>query len=263
MKNEFADIVIPVSVAGSYTYRIPVDLSDKVMRGSRVSVPFGRNRTYTGLVIKIHNVPPQSFVPREIKEVLQASGMVNDRFLDFLEWMSAYYLSHHGEVLKAAIPSSDDNRSLSVVREELYVAVTPLFTEEMTGEGGSRLSRAPRQREMADTCMRLLLQSGQGTDGFVKRSELVKASGGSAAILNAMAAKGLFRFEAREAVTAADEATVSLPAPLSHVQAEAYEKIKGLFHDHEVVLLHGVTSSGKTELYIHLIMEQLEKGRQV
>ncbi|MBE0666600.1 MAG: primosomal protein N', partial [Bacteroidales bacterium] len=111
--------------------------------------------------------------------------------------------------------------------------------------------------------MRLLLQSGQDTSGFVKRSDLVKASGGSAATLNAMAAKGLFRFEARDTVPAANELTVSLPAPLSHVQAEAYEKIKGLFHDHEVVLLHGVTSSGKTELYIHLIMEQLEKGRQV
>jgi primosomal protein N' (replication factor Y) len=116
---------------------------------------------------------------------------------------------------------------------------------------------------MADTYMRLLLQSGQDTSGFVKRSELVKASGGSAATLNAMAAKGLFRFEARDAAQAADVAKVTVPAPLSHVQAEAYEKIKGLFYDHEVVLLHGVTSSGKTELYIHLIMEQLEKGRQV
>ena len=263
MKNEFADIVIPLAVAGSYTYRIPSHMRDHVTRGSRVSVPFGPRRIYAGLVIKVHDVPPQNFVPREISGVLQTSGMVNDHFLDFLGWIADYYLSHPGEVLKAAIPSNDDNRHLPVSKGELHVTATALLMTAIEDRGVTLLSRAPRQREMAETYIRLLLQNRLTAPDFVKRSELVKASGGSASVLNAMAAKGLFRIELREMTPEADGSQVSPPAPLSLPQAEAYEMIKNLFHDHEAVLLHGVTSSGKTELYIHLIKEELEKGKQV
>ncbi|HUW93861.1 MAG TPA: primosomal protein N' [Bacteroidales bacterium] len=263
MKNEFADIVIPLAVAGSYTYRIPSHLSGKVIRGSRVAVPFGPRRIYTGLVIKVHGTPPENFIPRDISDVIQTSGMMNDRFLDFLSWLADYYLSHPGEVLKAAIPSSDDTPGRSLTREELHVIATPAFMAEMAGEGGNLMARAPRQREIADTYIRLLLQTGLTPPGFVKRSDLVKASGGISSTLNAMTAKGLFRIEAREITAITDESQISPPAALSLPQDEAYENIKRLFRDHEVVLLHGVTSSGKTELYIHLIREQLEQGKQV
>jgi len=262
MKNEFADIVIPLAVAGSYTYRIPPQLSDRVIRGSRVLVQFGSRRIYSGLVIRIHSTPPENFSPREISEVIQTSGAVNDRFLDFMGWMADYYMSHPGEVLKAAIPASDDIRSRSAAREELHVIATPAFLDELDREGGPLLSRAPRQREIADTYIRLLLQEGLKPPGPVKRSELVKASGSSASVLNAMVAKGLFRIESREAELTENGGGVTPPYALSLPQEEAYGKIKQLFNDHEVVLLHGVTSSGKTELYIHLIREQMELGKQ-
>lgn len=263
MKNEFADIVIPLAVAGSYTYRIPPQMSGRVIRGSRVAVPFGARRIYTGLVIKVHSTPPENFIPRDISDVIQTSGVVNDRFLDFLGWMADYYLSHPGEVLKAAIPLSDDIRSKAVTREELYVIATAAFMAESNRQGGALLARAPRQREIADTYIRLLMQEGLTPPAPVRRSELVKASGGSASVLNAMTAKGLFRIEARNAAETDNEVKVSAPSDLSLPQAEAYDKIKQLFKVHEVVLLHGVTSSGKTEIYIHLIREQLELGRQV
>ncbi len=263
MKNEFADIVIPLAVAGSYTYRIPPQLHDRVFRGSRVAVPFGSRRIYSGLVIRIHSTPPENFVPRDISEVIQTSGAVNDRFLDFMGWMADYYMSHPGEVLKAAIPASEDIRSRSAAREELHVIATPAFLKELDREEGALLARAPRQREIADTYIRILLQEGLTPPGPVKRSELVKASGSSASVLNAMVAKGLFRIESREAVMTENGEEVSPPYALSHPQEEAYTRIKQLFNDHEVVLLHGVTSSGKTELYIHLIREQMDLGRQV
>jgi primosomal protein N' (replication factor Y) len=263
MKNEFADIVIPLAVAGSYTYRIPPRLSDRVIRGSRVTVPFGSRRIYSGLVIRIHSTPPDNFVPREISEVIQTSGVVNDRFLDFLGWMADYYMSYPGEVLKAAIPVSEDIRGRSAAREELHVIATPALIEELDREAGALLARAPRQREIADTYIRLLLQEGLAPPGPVKRSELVRASGSSAAVLNAMVARGLFRIESREAAMNENAGEVSPPYVLSLPQEEAYGKIRELFNDHEVVLLHGVTSSGKTELYIHLISEQMKLGKQV
>ncbi len=263
MKNEFADIVIPLAVAGSYTYRIPPRLSDRVIRGSRVAVPFGSRRIYSGLVIRIHSTPPENFSPRDISEVIQTSGVVNDRFLDFMGWMADYYMAHPGEVLKAAIPGSEEIRGRSSSREELHVIATPLFLEELDREEGALLARAPRQREVADTYIRLLLQEGLAPPGPVKRSDLVKASGNGAAVLNAMVAKGLFRIESREAVMTENGGEVAPPFALSLPQEDAFTGIKQLFNDHEVVLLHGVTSSGKTELYIHLIREQMELGKQV
>src|SRR5512133_709459 len=261
MKNEFADIVIPLAVAGSYTYRIPPQLSDRVIRGSRVAVQFGSKRIYSGLVIRIHSTPPENFSPREISEVFHTSGSVNDHFLDFMSWMADYYMAHPGEVLKAAIPGSEEMRGRSGSREELHVIATPALMEELDREEGALLARAPRQREIADTYIRLLLQEGLTPPGPVKRSELVKASGSGSSALNAMVAKGLFRIEARETVMEENGGEVAPPYALSLPQEEVYTRIKKLFDDHEVVLLHGVTSSGKTELYIHLIREQMELGR--
>lgn len=263
MKNEFADIVIPLAVAGSYTYRIPPNLRDRVIRGSRVAVPFGSRRIYSGLVIRVHNTPPENFTPRDISEVTQTSGAVNDRFLDFLSWMADYYMSYPGEVLKAAIPASDDISGRVAGREELHVIATPAFLDELAGKEGALLARAPRQREIADTYIRLLLQEGITPPGPVKRSELVKASGSSASVFNAMVTKGFFRIESREAAITKSGGEVSPPHALSLPQEEAYGRVKQLFNEHEVVLLHGVTSSGKTELYIHLIKEQMDLGRQV
>ncbi len=184
MNNEFAEIIIPVAVAGSYTYGIPPGLRDEIHRGSLVTVPFGQSKSCAGLVIKIHNSPPSGFIPKPIDGVIPVQTPINERLTDFILWVSDYYMALPGEVMKAAIPSADDLVSRS----------------------------APRKK------------SGSTTGA---------------------------------------EDTVIMPSELTHVQNEAYTQIKELFHDQEVVLLHGVTSSGKTEIYIHMIREQLAKGRQV
>lgn len=184
MSNQFADIVIPVAVSGTFTYSIPPDLTRDVRRGSLVSVPFGQSKSVPGLVIKVHDTPPADFVAREIASLLPGGVALNERLTDFLMWVADYYLSYPGEVMKAAIPSPDDLPGRTMKR---------------------------RRKEVADFA----------------------------------------------------EAVTVLPAELNRVQAEAHDSVKRLFADRETVLLHGVTSSGKTEIYIHLMREQLDLGRQV
>ncbi len=184
MSNQFADIVIPVAVSGTFTYSIPPDLTRDVRRGSLVSVPFGQSKSVPGLVIKVHDTPPADFVAREIASLLPGGVALNERLTDFLMWVADYYLSYPGEVMKAAIPSPDDLPGRTMKR---------------------------RRKEVADDA----------------------------------------------------EAVTVLPAELNRVQAEAHDSVKRLFADRETVLLHGVTSSGKTEIYIHLMREQLDLGRQV
>ena len=184
MISLYADIIIPVAVTGSYTYAIPPHLREEVCRGSLVTVPFGQRKSHTGLVIKLHDVAPSGFMPKEITSLLPPPHAIGDRLTDFVLWISDYYMAQQGEVMKAAIPTAENLR--------------------------------------------------------VRRASKKKSGTGSS------------------------EATVAVPPyDLTATQREAYEKINGLFGDHEVVLLHGVTSSGKTEIYIHLINEQLRKGKQV
>ena len=184
MQKEFADIVIPVAVSGSYTYDIPPELSGAVRRGSIVTVPFGQSSHATGLVISLHSTPPAGFTPKEITGLLPEEASVNVRLVDFILWISEYYMAYPGEVMKAAIPPADELPGVKVARR--------------------------------------------------KRREETSTPG-----------------------------EVIMPATFNEVQSGAYNTIRELFSDHEAVLLHGVTSSGKTEIYIHLMMEQLAQGRQV
>ncbi len=184
MSRQFADIIIPVAVFGSFTYEIPEGLCGEVRRGSLVNVPFGQSRNTSGLVINVHDTPPAEMTLREITSLLPGGVAVNDRLTDFLLWISDYYMAYPGEVMKAAIPSPED---------------LP----------GRPLKRKPKEAAL------------------VPEDEIIK------------------------------------PSELNRVQQEAYDSVRQMFADHETVLLHGVTSSGKTEIYIHLIREQLDQGKQV
>ncbi len=176
MSRQFADIIIPVALPGSFTYEIPEALQGSVHRGSLVNVPFGQSRNTAGLVVKVHDILPAEVSLREIGSLLPGGLAVNDRLTDFLLWISDYYMAYPGEVMKAAIPSPDDLPGRLMKR---------------------------KQKETPDV----------------------------------------------------PETVMVMPAELNVVQKEAYDSIKQLFADRETVLLHGVTSSGKTEIYIHLMRE--------
>src|SRR4030042_6979963 len=104
-KEKFADIILPLAVSGTFTYRVPDKLAAQVKTGMRVIVPFGPRKFYSGIIFKLHHSPPAGFQIREIKSVIDPFPVVNAFQLDFWNWIMEYYLSTPGEVMKASIPA--------------------------------------------------------------------------------------------------------------------------------------------------------------
>ena len=177
--STFVDVILPVPLAGHFTYSLPASLISLAKAGCRVVVPFGNKRTTTGLIAHIHQTQPEGVELKEVLSIVDASPVVLPAQLALWQWMADYYLCSIGEVFKAALPGK-----LKGVSSTLH---TPLST----------------------------LHS-----------------------------------------------PLTLPL-LSPAQSTALSQVQEQWQQHAVCLLHGVTSSGKTELYMHLIAEALASGQQV
>ncbi|MFM7587433.1 MAG: hypothetical protein ACKO6M_10480, partial [Bacteroidota bacterium] len=102
----YAEILLPLHIPGTYTYRVPDALVAALQIGIRVVVPLGRNRLVAGLIWSVHRNPPIKGTTRDILEVLDDQPVVDERMKKFWEWMSAYYLCYPGDVMQAALPSA-------------------------------------------------------------------------------------------------------------------------------------------------------------
>ena len=177
----YADVIVPLPLQDSYTYSIPSELESSLKRGCRVLVPFGRSKSYVGIVRAIHTKVPQGYEVKPIKECLDTQPIVTEAQFRFWEWIAQYYVCPLGDVMNAALPA--------------------------------RLKEETIRRTRASNHSSLRMDR--------------------------------------------DEALLSTP------QQQAYDAICQSFLTKEVTLLHGVTSSGKTEIYIHLIRRALAEGKQV
>ena len=101
--SQFAEVILPLAVQGTYTYRIPEAMSVGV--GYRVLVPFGRKKYYTAVVVMTHDKEPQGYKVKEILALLDEGPILRHPQLKFWQWIAEYYLCTEGEVYKAAVPS--------------------------------------------------------------------------------------------------------------------------------------------------------------
>lgn len=259
----FADIILPLAVRGRFTYMIPDDLVDAAMPGVRVTVQFGGNRSYTGIISDVHNRPPVAGKARPVISVIDGTPLINPIQLKFWNWISEYYLCAEGEVMKAALPSEIGQNNFRP-RLENYIRLASSFTEAELNKILDSLGKAPRQQEMLSAWIRLSGYPESSPVAPVKKSLLLAETRSSSGIIEVLVKKGYLSEIPLEVTRLVKSADNREPVKvLSEAQQSAYNKIKNVFDDKEIVLLHGVTSSGKTELYIHLIEEQLKKGRQV
>ncbi|MDP4679744.1 MAG: primosomal protein N', partial [Cyclobacteriaceae bacterium] len=127
LKTWFADVIIPIPLPGTYTYRIPRLLEDQVAKGARVIVQFGSRKVYTGIIADLHNAPPKNYEAKYIIELLDSTPSVNSLQLDFFKWIAQYYMCTVGEVMNAALPSGLKLTSQS------FIQINPEFSE---GESG-------------------------------------------------------------------------------------------------------------------------------
>lgn len=268
----FAELILPVPLHRTFTYLLPHGMEEKIRVGMRVSVPFGRNHTYTGIVVGLTPKAPEGIEVKEVVELLDESPILRHPQYALWQWIADYYMCPIGDVMKAALPSElkPESGKKGTIREDFRPKMKPfvriILRDDLAGVF-DQLKRSARQQSLF---MALLDRSRalQTKDPEpVAQDELLKASGCTTQQLRELVQKGLCEVFQKE-VSRLDTGQYSTerlepPHELTTMQQVAYRQVCESFSTHQVTLLHGVTSSGKTEIYIHLMQEVIGQRRQV
>ena len=328
-KTLFVEVILPLAIPKTYTYRVPVQLNNFAEKGRRAVVQFGKSKIYTAIIQAVSEIAPDKYEAKYLIDVIDEKPILNSIQLNFWQWIADYYLCTLGEVMAAALPSAlklasetrvilnlehqfdrkelNDKEFLILdaleLRHELTISeiskilaqksVFPLLkslldkkiifiSEEITEKYQPKkialialndfyndkvnlkqlftvLEKAPKQ---ADALLGFLKLKKQFEE--VKKSAIIEETGVSSAAIKALIDKDIF-IQSNKVIsrfTSIDDSIAS-DFVLSDEQSTAFSEIKIVFEEKPVVLLHGITSSGKTQIYIRLIEEYLAVGNQV
>ena len=267
----YVDVILPLPLEGTFTYSLPASLAGGVRLGVRVLVPLGKSKTYTAMAVRTHDVKPD-FETRDILQVIDQEPVLLERQLRLWQWISTYYMSALGDVFKAALPAglkAEENYRPKTVR--CVTLPANLRTEQNLHLALTILGKALKQQQTFNTYLQLShwdqIDGDTPPDHIqdVACDELLNASGASDAVLRQLISRKFLEVYYREVgrIGGGGEYHPEHIQPLSEAQQDAMNQIGVQFMSKNVVLLHGVTSSGKTEIYIHLIQKAIDEGRQV
>ena len=327
----FVDVLLPLHLPDTYTYRVPYDYNDFIKVGQRVVVQFGSKRLYSAIVRRVHeNVP--SYTTKYVLSILDLEPIVTERQLLFWEWMASYYMCYPGDIMAVAIPSAfrlssesyivvhpdfageyndlseDEIKVLDVLSrkerleisevveitgyqkimpliktmiekhiilmdEELHQRYTPrrsiwlTLNEKYKDEAELKqlfdtLEKKSVNHKQMLALMHFMQLSGFGTKD-VKKKELTDNKDLSASAIETLIKKEvLVQMQREESRLEEYESTIDVGSiTLNGEQQQAFDTIEA--SQKAVNLLFGVTSSGKTEVYIRLIDQMLKDGKQV
>ena len=245
------EVAVAAAVRGTFTYRVPAALAAEVSLGQRVAVPFGRSRRATGYVVGFPTSPPAGIELRDVADVLDAFPPFTPKLVELLRWAEEYYLVPPGELLRAALPPGLNTRGGRIAPSRRGVE----FAAPVAGAADAlpALGRARAQRAVLE----YLLARGR-----IPVEELRTAFPRGRGALSALAARGLVRLETETPVAETGVLAASGAVPvLTSAQGEALEAIAAAQGAFATFLLHGVTGSGKTEVYLRAISRVREAGR--
>ena len=266
----YADLILPLPLQGTFTYALPLAMQSTVQVGMRVLVPFGRNKTYLGIVARLHEVQPQGYEVKNVTQLMDAEPIVTDQQLKLWQWIADYYLAPIGEVYKAAMPAGLKAEDGYHPKMETYIRLTPAYQNEAALHVALNiLGRAPKQLEAFIAYLELSgwdqIEREDCKLNEITREELLNASHASATTLQQLEKRGMLETYEVEVgrLNHGGEYHPEYIKQLNIAQQQAYNQILMSMMRKPVTLLHGVTSSGKTEIYIHLIQQALERKEQV
>jgi len=268
----YADVILPLPLPGFFTYSVPQQMQEQVAFGMRVLVPFGRNKIYVGLIARLHDNKPEGYEVKDLLQLMDAQPILLEQQFKLWQWIADYYMSPIGEVYKAALPAGLKEEDGYKPRTETFIRLTTPYQNETTLHVAlNLLARAPKQQEAFIAYLSLshwdTLEGDTTQEPVVEltREELMNASGADSTTLLNLQKRGMLETYEVEVgrLNNGGEPHLENIKPLSLPQQEAYNQIFLSFMKKNVTLLHGVTSSGKTEIYIHLIQRELEQKRQV
>ena len=272
---QYVDLILPVPLHGVFTYAVPEGMTVGV--GCRVLVTFGRNKTYLGIVVRLHHQKPEGYEVKPILQVMDTAPIVTGQQLKLWQWISDYYLSPIGDVYKAALPAVLKAEDGYHPKTETYIRLTQQYQSATALH--IALNVLSRARKQLDAFIEYLTLSGwdqveevgsQKDEGRwqvaeITREELMNVSGASAETIKQLEKRQMLETYEVEVgrLNHGGEYHPELIQPLSPVQQKAHDEILFSMLKKNVTLLHGVTGSGKTEIYIHLIKLALERKEQV
>ena len=247
-------------------------MQSAVRVGMRVLVPFGRSKTYLGIVARLHDERPQGYEVKSVAQLMDSEPIITPQQLQLWQWIADYYLAPIGDVYKAALPAGLKAEDGYRPKTETYIRLTPAYQNEAALHVALNvLARAPKQLEAFVEYLALSgwdqMDGGRmmGEVGEITREELLNASHASATTLQLLEKRGMLETYEVEVgrLNHGGDYHPELIKPLNSAQQTAYNSILMSMMKRPVTLLHGVTSSGKTEIYIHLIQQALERKEQV
>lgn len=267
----YVDVILPLPLEGTFTYSVPESMVAQVRMGVRVLVPLGRSKTYTAMAMRLHSEKPE-FETRPIIQVIDAEPVLIEQQLRLWQWISTYYMSPIGDVFKAALPAglkAEENYRPKTVR--CVTLPANLRSEQSLHMALTILKRALKQHQTFSTYLQLSHWSeidGETPPAHIAEiacDELQNAANASDAVLRQLIQRNFLELYHREVgrLNTTGEYHPERIQPLSPAQQATEDSIQKQFNEKNVVLLHGVTSSGKTEIYIHLIKKAIDEGKQV
>ncbi|MCJ8154627.1 primosomal protein N' [Chryseobacterium sp. SSA4.19] len=328
---QYAQIVLPLNLKGSFTYKVPEELQSEIQPGMRVLVPFGGKKIYTGIVFELHGNEPESFVAKEVISILDDKPIVPQEQIRFWNWLSDYYLCGLGEIYRFAFPSSlklesetylklkpnitvdfenlDINemhlvqalevrqlinltdieafipkkeiiKTINSLIDLQYIEIDEKIAEKYKAKEVAyvkvrdeivhhhnlteillQLKRSQKQKELL---LHILEKQTEQPDLPIKKSELFEDGYFASSHFKALADKKLVEeYYVQKDRLGSYEGEIEAIEELSEAQKQAKAEVDEAFEEGKNVLLHGVTSSGKTHIYLEKIEECISEGKNV
>lgn len=327
----FAQIILPLNLKGTFTYKVPQDLQEKIETGMRVLVQFGGKKIYTGIVFEIHDNEPETFIPKEIINILDEFPILPNEQILLWNWLSEYYLCNLGEIYRFAFPSSLKLESETYLKlkpnvavdfenldvNEMYliqalevrqiinlteieafipkkeivktikslidlqyieidekiaekykakeIAYLKINDEKLKNQNLPEilleLKRSPKQQELF---LLILEKQTENPEKPIKKSEIFDEGNFAHLQLKSLIDKNLVQeFYIQKDRLKMYDGEIEDLEKLTESQLQAKKEIDDAFNEDKNVLLHGVTSSGKTHIYLEKIEEAISKGKNV